>query len=91
MSDLRESGQLEQDADKIIFIYRDEVYNESTQAKDLAEIIIAKARNCPKRNVVSRFDGAKQTFRDADISCYNVIQNLTTQKGSSNDFSQQYK
>ena len=91
ISDLRESGQLEQDADKVIFIYRDEVYNENTQAKDLAEIIIAKARNCPKKNVVSRFDGAKQTFRDADITCYNVIQNLTTQKGDNNDFSKQYR
>lgn len=80
MSDLSESGQLEYDADKIIFIYRDEVYNEQTKAINLAELIIGKARNCPKKNVVTIFDGSTQKFKNADHTAYDIIEEIKKPK-----------
>ena len=69
LSDLRESGSIEQDADIVMFIYREEKYEEDTEKKGIAELIIAKHRNGPVGSINLRF--FDRTARFADLELYS--------------------
>ncbi|MDD3046185.1 MAG: replicative DNA helicase [Candidatus Pacebacteria bacterium] len=66
LSDLRDSGSIEQDADVVLFIYREEVYRKETPKKGIAEILIAKHRNGPIGKVELFFDSSKSSFRNLE-------------------------
>ena len=66
LADLRESGSIEQDADVVAFIYREEYYNPETDRKNVADIMIKKHRNGPIGNVELYFDRDKQRFSSLD-------------------------
>ena len=70
LSDLRESGSIEQDADLVMFLYRDEYYNKETDDKNIAECIVAKQRNGPVGTVKLAFLGQLSKFANLEIG-YN--------------------
>lgn len=66
LADLRESGSIEQDADVVAFIYREEFYNPETDRKKITDIFIKKHRNGPTGGLELYFDNEKQRFRSVD-------------------------
>jgi replicative DNA helicase len=67
LADLRESGSIEQDADIVAFLYREEYYNPDTDKQNVTDILVKKHRNGPTRDIQLFFDRDKQRFRDLDV------------------------
>jgi replicative DNA helicase len=66
LADLRESGSIEQDADIVAFLYREEYYNPESDRKNITDILVKKHRNGPVANIELYFDRIRQRFRDLD-------------------------
>ena len=75
LRDLRESGSIEQDADIVMFLYRDEVYNEATDIPGQADIIVAKHRNGPTGTISLFFDKTITRFRDVNTQRVDLGRN----------------
>ena len=71
LSDLRDSGSIEQDADVVMFIYRDEVYNKETERPNIAEILISKHRNGPTGTIDLRFSKENAKFSNLETGFYD--------------------
>jgi replicative DNA helicase len=68
LSDLRESGSIEQDSDIVMFIYREDVYNPESERKNIADIIVAKHRNGPVGEVSLYIQASQTCFRDLEVT-----------------------
>jgi replicative DNA helicase len=68
LSDLRESGSIEQDSDIVMFIYRDDIYNQDTEKKNIADVIIAKHRNGPLGTFSLYFQADQTRFLDLEVN-----------------------
>jgi len=87
LSDLRESGSIEQDADVIMMLYRDDYYDrESPEKQGLAEVIIAKNRNGPVGTVKLRFDAEYGLFKDAEYEAPHPLPPPQPPAGASSGF-----
>jgi len=76
LSDLRDSGSIEQDADLVMFIHRDDKYNEESDKPNIAEILIEKHRNGPTGKIELYFDDKKTTFLNMEKSNYEGADNF---------------
>src|SRR5690606_14921040 len=81
LSDLRESGAIEQDADAIMFIYRDEYYFDDSPDKGQAEVIVAKQRNGPTGTVKVKFTQQYTRFDNLASDDYNFDDELDAYRG----------
>jgi replicative DNA helicase len=72
MSDLRSSGEIEQDADIVMFVYRDEYYHKDTPDTGLAELIVAKNRMGQIGFVKCEFHGDYSKFKDVEVDIYGL-------------------
>ena len=70
MSDLRSSGEIEQDADTIMFVYRDDYYHDDSSDRGLAELIVAKNRMGQSGFVKCNFEGKYSKFSDQELDIY---------------------
>jgi replicative DNA helicase len=85
MSDLRESGAIEQDADVVVMLYRDEVYNKDTQYAGIAELLVRKNRHGATGDVVTQFNKETMHFRDKAADWMMPVQEQSSKYSRYND------
>lgn len=81
LSDLRESGSIEQDADIVMFIYREDIYQENSLKQGQAQILIEKHRNGPTGAIDLYFEKERSSFRDLDTSNYGMGAGMEIEQG----------
>jgi replicative DNA helicase len=78
LSDLRDSGSIEQDADVVMFIHRDDKMNETSDRPNIAEILVEKHRNGPTGKIDLYFDEKKATFLSIEKSDFSAFETATS-------------
>lgn len=82
MSDLRDSGEIEQAADSIVFLHRDEVLNRGSPWKGFGEVIVAKQREGEIGRVFLRWHGAETRFSDLSYEDVQAIEKIKAEEGA---------